>query len=335
MSLLADGDINAGAIGFPIMQTPTPPLPPPPAPAPFPATPPARRSRRRWWIFGCGGCAAIALIVVLVIVLVFINAISNSPLRHFPTEAGVSTVSDNFMVSTGGQNSETLVIDDPHSLMDVETFYQSALDANGWTVQAADPSQAVSGDSWQFNRTGSSAQFGVTFVTMGAITEITVQYVTGGPVSAPTPLPTRQPLDSSVIALMLTAKEVTAALPAFAAPVTKYTDAEINGLPGTDHRTFLASDGTEYADIGLFGYASSQAAANDYPNLVSSSCATTSTHPKIGTATRTDEFGCSNGIFGITFQQGVINCAVAATSATAVEDLARAESAKIKRIAGV
>jgi hypothetical protein len=333
MSLSPDGDINVRAIEFPLMQPPAPPLPPSPVPALFPATPPARRSRRRWWLFGCGGCGAVALIVALLVAVVLIKGFSNSPLRQFPTEAGASTVSDNFLVGTGGQSSETLVIDDPHSLTDVETFYESALSTNGWTVQATDPSQSASGDSWQFSRTGSSAQFGVTFVTMGAMTEITVQYATGGPVSSPTP--TSQRVDSSVTALMLTATEVTAALPPLPAPVTKYTDAEINGQLGTDHRAFLATDGTDYADIGLFGYASSQAAAHDYPNLVSSTCANKSTHPKIGRATQTDEFGCSSGIFGITFQQGVIDCAVAAASASAVEDLARAESAKITQITGV
>ncbi len=314
------------------MQPPAPPLPAAPTPAPFSATPAAGRSHRRWWIFGCGGCGAIVLILVVVIGLVFIIGFNNSPLRHFPTEAGASTVSDNFLVSTGGQSSETLVIDDPHSLTDVETFYQSALGTNGWTVQATDPSQAVSGDSWQFSRTGSSAQFGITLVTMGAITEITVQYATGGPASSQTP--TSQPVDSSVTALMLTATEVSAALPPLLAPVTKYTDFEINGQLSTDHRAFLANNGTDYADIELYGYVSSQAAAHDYPNLVSSTCAGRSTHPKIGTATQTDEFGCSNGIFGLTFQQGVIDCAVAAASASAVEDLARAESAKITQITG-
>lgn len=325
MSLSPDGDINARAIEFAQMQSLTPPLLPP-------AAPPVRRSRRRWWAFGCGGCGAIVLIVFLAAAVILINGVSNSPLRHFPAEAGASSVGDNFVVSAGGQNSETLVIDDPHALSDVEAFYQSALNTNGWMAQATDPSQAVSGDSWQFSRSASSAQFEVTFVTMGAITQITVQYATGGPVSSSTPTP--QPLDSSVTALMLTPAEVTAAIPPHSASVTKYTDAEMNGQPGTDHRAFLANDGTPYADFGLVAYASSQAAARDYPNLVSSTCAATSTHPKIGTATQTDEFACSSGIFGITFQQGVIDCAIAAASASAVEDLARAESAKITRITG-
>ncbi len=169
------------------MQPPPPPAPPP---APFPAygqtppyvysqygvTPPAKRSRRRWWIFGCGGCGALALIAVVVIVVVGVHIFTNSPLRHFPTEAGASTVSDTIGLGNG-QSSETLVIDDPNSLTAVETYYQSALDANGWTVQASDPSQAASGDRWQFIRTGSTGQSGViAFVAMGAITEITVQY---------------------------------------------------------------------------------------------------------------------------------------------------------------
>ncbi|HEX4865250.1 MAG TPA: hypothetical protein VFV02_14360, partial [Acidimicrobiales bacterium] len=161
MSLSPDGDIDARAIEFALMQPPTPPLPPPPPPAVFPATPPAKRSRRRWWIFGCGGCAAVVLIVALVVGVVLIRGFSTSPLRQFPTEAGASTVSDNFLVGTGGENRETLVIDDPHSLTNVETFYASALSTNGWMVQATDPSQAASGDSWPFSRTGSSAQFGV------------------------------------------------------------------------------------------------------------------------------------------------------------------------------
>jgi hypothetical protein len=143
-----------------MQQPPTSSVPPAPTPAPFPATPPARRSRRRWWTYGCGGCGAIVLIPVVVAVVVLINGFSNSPLRHFPTEAGALTVSDNLSISTG-QSSETLVIDDPHSLTDVETYYQSALNTSGWRVQAADPSQAVSGDGWQFSRTGSSAQFGI------------------------------------------------------------------------------------------------------------------------------------------------------------------------------
>jgi len=315
------------------MQPPEPPLPPALTPASFQATPPASRSRRRWWILGCGGCGAIVLIAVLVVVIVLVKGFSSSPLRQFPTEAGASTVSDNFLVGTGGQSSETLVIDDPHSLTDVETFYAGELGTNGWTVQATDPSQAASGDTWQFSRTGSSAQFGVTFVTMGTITEITVHYAAGGAASSPSP--TSQRVDSSVTALMLTPTEATAVLPPLSDPVTKYTDAEVNGQLGTDHRTFLANDGTDDADIGLFGYASSQAAAADYPNLVKSTCANKSTHPKIGTASQTDEFGCSTGLFGITFQQGVIDCVVAAASATAVEDLARAESAKITRITGV
>jgi hypothetical protein len=157
------------------MQSPPPPLPPVPPPAPFPATPPAGRSRRRWLVFGCGGCGAIALIVVLVLVVVLISSFANSPLRHFPTEAGAATVSDQVGVYNG-QSGEIVVIDDPNSLQAVETYYQSALNANGWTVQATDPSQAVSGDGWPFRRNGSSAQFGITFVTKGPITEITVQY---------------------------------------------------------------------------------------------------------------------------------------------------------------
>jgi hypothetical protein len=176
------------------VQQPPPPPPPPPAPLPSPfpqygqlqpygymqpygfAPPPVRRGRR-WWIYGCGGCGALALVALAVIIVVGINTFTNSPLRHFPTEAGAATVHDNFNL-TNGQSTETLVIDDPHPLADVETFYQTALHTGGWTVDTADPSAATSGDMWHVSRTGSTTQAGlVTFVTVGATTEITVQFV--------------------------------------------------------------------------------------------------------------------------------------------------------------
>ena len=319
------------------MQPPAPPLPPAPTPPPFPATLPVGRSRRRWWLFGCGGCGAIALIVVLVVVVVLINGFRNSPLRQFPTEAGASTVSDNFLVGTGGQNDETLVIDDPHSLTEVETFYQSALDTNGWTVQATDPSQAASGDSWQFSRTGSSAQFNVTFVSMGATTEITVQSMTGD--AAPTPLPTSQGVDSSVTALMLTATEASSAVSG-ALPVSQFTDAEIGGQAGTDMRSFMASDGTVSFVIALVADSSRAAAATDYPSFVSGACPPggqiTSGHPTIGRASKTDEFACvTGGDIQVAFIQGAMLCGVSSSSTSVTEALARAESAKITQLTGV
>jgi hypothetical protein len=337
MSLSPDGDINVCAIEFTLMQPPVPPLPPAPTPPAFPATLPARRSRRRWWLFGCGGCGAIALIVVLVVVVVLINGFRNSPLRQFPTEAGASTVSDNFLVGTGGQNDETLVIDDPHSLTDVETFYQGALDTNGWTVQATDPSQAVSGDSWQFSRAGSSAQFDVTFVSMGATTEITVQSMTGD--AASTPLPTSQGVDSSVTALMLTATEASSALSG-APPLSQFTDAEIGGQAGTDMRSFVASDGTVSIVIALVVDSSRAAAASDYPSFVSAACPpggqTTSSHPTIGRANKADEFACvTGGDIQVAFIQGVMMCGVSSASTAVTEALARAESAKITQLTGV
>jgi hypothetical protein len=337
MSLSPDGDVNTRAIEFALMQPPTPPLPPPLTPAPFPTTPPARRSRRRWWIFGCGGCGAVALIVVLVVVVVLVKGFTNSPLRQFPTEAGASTVSDNLLVGTGGQSSETLVIDDPHSLTDVETFYESALGTNGWAVQATDPSQAASGDSWQFSRTGSPAQFGVTFVTMGAITEITVQYATGGPASSPTP--TSQRVDSSVTALMLTATEASAAVSG-ALPLAQFTDAEVSEQAGTDQRTFLASDGTVSLVIALYVDSSSTAAATDYPSFVSAGCPpggqVKSSHPTIGKAGKANEFECvTGGDLQVAFIQGVTMCGVSSASTSITEALARAESAKITQITGV
>jgi hypothetical protein len=177
-----------------VQQPPSqPPPPPPPPPAgpippygyaqpfgyaqPYGYAPPPRANRRRWWIFGCGGCAALALVAIALIAVVGIHTFTSSPLRHFPTEAGAATVRDNFN-DTNGQSSETIVIDDPHALTDVETYYQSALHTGGWTVDTADPSQAASGDQWHFSKSGSSAQAGlISFATVGATTQITVEYV--------------------------------------------------------------------------------------------------------------------------------------------------------------
>jgi hypothetical protein len=317
------------------MQPPPPPVPPALPPAPFPAKPLARPSRRRWWISGCGVAGAIVVILVVVVVVVFINGFSNSPLRHFPTEAGASTVSDTFSLGSE-QSGEALVIDDPNSLTAVETYYQSALNTNGWTVAAADPSQAVSGDSWQFSRTGSSAQFGIAFVTMGAITEITVEYATGGP--APSSTATPQRVDSSVTALMLTPAEASAAAGS-AVSTSQFTDAEVGGQAGTDQRTFLTSDGTASLVIALYVDSSLAAAAADYPSFVSAGCPpggdVNASHPTIGKAGKTDEFDCVvGGAIQVAFIQGVTLCGVSSASASVSEAVARAESAKITQSGG-
>jgi len=276
------------------------------------------------------------LIIVLVVVAFFATSFSSSPLRHFPAEAGASSVSDNFEVSGGGQSAETLVIDDPRSLTDVETFYQTALATNGWTVQASDPAQAVSGDTWQFSRIGSSAQFEVTFVTMGGTTEITVQYVTVG--STPSPLPTALGVDSSVTALMLNATEASGAVHG-TVPLSNFTDAEMGGQAGTDMRTYIANDGTVSLVIALAVDSSRATAATDYPTFVSASCPpggrSTSTHPTIGSADRADEYECVTGVgTQVAFLQGGILCGVAAASAKVAEAIARAESANIAQITG-
>ena len=323
---------SAGGVGE-WSASPGPWAPPPP---PFPATPPARRSRRRWWLFGCGGCGAIALNIVLVVVAIFATSFSSSPLRHFPAEAGAASVSDNFEVSGGGQSAETLVIDDPRSLIDVETFYQSALATNGWTVQASDPAQAVSGDTWQFSRKGSSAQFEVTFVAAGATTEITVQYVTGG--AAPSPVPPALGVDSSVTPLLLNATDASSAVHG-AVPVSSFTDAEMGGLAGTDMRTYIANDGTVSLVIAVVVDSGGAAAATDYPTFVSASCPpggqSTSTHPTVGTADKADEFECVTGVgTQVAFLQGGILCGVSAASASVAEAIATAESARIAQITG-
>jgi hypothetical protein len=138
--------------------------------------PPPLRHRRKWWLWGCGGCAAFALILGVIAAVVLINAYNNRPLRGFPAEAGAS-VSDSFQVTTA-RSTETLVIDDPHALSEVEAFYQTALPGGGWTVDGADPSSATSGDQWHISKSGSSNQAGtITFVTMGNATQVTVAYM--------------------------------------------------------------------------------------------------------------------------------------------------------------
>lgn len=169
-----------------------PPPPPPPGPSvPYASQlpsgygqygfaqpqgyPPPRR--RRWWLWGCGGCALLVLILLGIGVAVGIGIFTSSPLRHFPVEAGASTVRDNFQI-VNGQSGETLVIDDPHSLTDVEAFYQSALHSNGWTADTVDPSQAANGDSWRFSKSGASTQAGsIAFVNLKGVTQVTVTYV--------------------------------------------------------------------------------------------------------------------------------------------------------------
>lgn len=272
------------------------------------------------------------VILVIVLVAVLFNSFSNSPLRHFPIEAGASIVSDNYTDGTGGESNETLVIDDPGSLTAVETYYQSALGTNGWKVQPTNPGQAVSGDGWLFGLTGSTAQFGITFVAKGGITEVTVQYAAGP--SAP---PITIPVNPTLTAAMLTPTEVTAALPSLSTPVTNYLDAQVNGQYGTDQREYFGPDGTDQVDIDLFAYVNPQAAAHDYPNLVSAACGPGDgkpAHPKIGTATQTDELQCTTGVFWITFQQGSLTCALSTGSAGILEALAKAESAKISQVAG-
>src|ERR1017187_593357 len=173
------------------MEQPPPPPPSAPPPAPYPAygypqlfgapqaqgwTPPPPVHRRRWWIWGCGGCGAIALLAAAVVVFFVIRIFSSSPLRQFPTEAGAATTQDNFQ-STNNGVSENLLIVDPHSLTEVETYYQQALHQNGWTTDTRDPSSASSGDTWTIARTGSASQHGsITFTTAGADTDIAVAF---------------------------------------------------------------------------------------------------------------------------------------------------------------
>ena len=107
---------------------------------------------------------------------VVLRIFTSSPLRQFPTEAGATTTQDNF-TSANNQATETLLIVDPHSLVEVETYYEQALNSNGWSAGAHDPSQASSGDQWNIARTTSPTQGGtVTFTTAGSGTDIYVVF---------------------------------------------------------------------------------------------------------------------------------------------------------------
>jgi hypothetical protein len=160
-----------------VQQPPPPPPLAPPPPQGY-VQPPVRR--RRWWLWGCGGCAVLAAIVIGILLATglagFIGIFTGSPLRQFPTEAGASTVNESIESGPSG-TTETMVIDDPHSLTQVETYYQSALSTGSWSVDSADPSQATSGDTWHFNHSGSGNHTGaIQFVTASGGTQITVQY---------------------------------------------------------------------------------------------------------------------------------------------------------------
>ncbi len=145
-------------------------------PQPAGWVPPPPVSRRKWWFWGCGGCAALTLIVIALIVFVFLRIFTSSPLRQFPTEAGAATRSDNWD-SSGNHTTETLVIADPHSLQDVETYYEQALHSNGWSTDTHDPAQATNPDIWTVSRGGSPTQSGtVTFTSGGSGTDITVVF---------------------------------------------------------------------------------------------------------------------------------------------------------------
>ncbi len=131
---------------------------------------------RRWWIWACGGCAALALIAIAVLVFVVVHIFTSSPLRQFPTEPGASTTEDNFS-STNNRTTETLRVVDPHVVTDVEAYCQQALNRDGWTTGNHDLTQAASGDTWTFSRAGSPAQSGtVTFTTAGAGTDVAVVF---------------------------------------------------------------------------------------------------------------------------------------------------------------
>lgn len=133
-------------------------------------------SRRRWWFWGCGGCAALALVAIAVFVFVVLRIFTSSPLRQFPTEAGAITMQDNF-TSNSNQTTETLQITDAHSLVEVETYYEQALNSNGWSAQTHDPSQASNGDQWTLARPASPTQGGtVTFTIAGSGTTIYVVF---------------------------------------------------------------------------------------------------------------------------------------------------------------
>jgi hypothetical protein len=115
---------------------------------------------------------------------------------------------------------------------------------------------------------------------------------------------------------------------------TRVSDAEVSGQAGTDQREFFASDGSALAAMQLYVQESAQETDDGYSSLLSNSCPpgghTTSTHPKIGTAEKTDEFTClANGIIQVEFEQGLIIGDFATSPASGAVALARAESANL------
>jgi hypothetical protein len=167
----------------------------------------------------------------------------------------------------------------------------------------------------------------------GAVTPPSASSPTATPTS-PTATPTS--VDSSVASLMLTTTEYAAALSGFsgAKPATRVSDAEVSGQAGTDQREFFASDGSALAAMQLYVQESAQETDDGYSSLLSNSCPpgghTTSTHPKIGTAEKTDEFTClANGIIQVEFEQGLIIGDFATSPASGAVALARAESANL------
>ncbi len=116
------------------------------------------------------------LVAIAVVAFVVLRIVTSSPLRQFPTEAGASTTQEHFD-SSGGRTTEMLQIVDPHALQQVETYYEQALHSNGWTTDTHDPTQAVSGETWNIGRSGSPNQTGtVTFTSAGAGTDISVTF---------------------------------------------------------------------------------------------------------------------------------------------------------------
>jgi hypothetical protein len=169
-----------------------------------------------------------------------------------------------------------------------------------------------------------------------AVVSLSLVVCACGAVTPPTPTS----VDSSVASLMLTTTEYAAALSGLsgAKPATRVSDAEVLGQAGTDVRNFFGTDGSLIAKIALYPYVSPAAAASGYPDLVSASCGTDrsiGTPPKIGTANQSAELEClADATFVVVFQQGAVEAAVASRVPKISEELAVAESAKLKRSSG-
>ncbi|MGH7912622.1 MAG: hypothetical protein ACREOV_12940 [Candidatus Dormibacteraceae bacterium] len=138
--------------------------PPPGAPAP-----PSSR-RWLWWVFGgCGG-AVLAVVVVIVVLVVVIVHNANPTGRclpgDFPIESGMTQVTS---IKLAGSCTE--IFHTQHGTTQVERYYRTALNENGWHVISQH------GGVIQFERRGSGRNAGeVQVMSAGSLRQVTIAY---------------------------------------------------------------------------------------------------------------------------------------------------------------